>query len=155
MSSRSLFDLCPQTGVKAQRLIADAGVAGIRLLVTSTYRSFREQQGLYDQGRSAPGKIVTNAKPGESYHNVRRALDVAILKSDGTLDWNWMASAEATALWERLAEIGEAHGLAWGGRWKRPDRPHFEDQWCSHCKAHVGPRSATHFGEAGECLACE
>lgn len=154
MSSRSLFDLLPQTGVKAQKLIADAGAVGLKLLVTSTYRSFREQHDLYEQGRSTPGRVVTNAKPGESYHNVRRAFDVAILRPDtGKLDWTWLESAEAAALWAQLAEIGEAHGLVWGGRWSHPDRPHFEDEWCSLCKRNVGPRNANHFGEAGECLA--
>lgn len=29
-------------------------------------------------------------------------------------------------LWEKIGDIGEALGLSWGGRWKWPDRPHFE-----------------------------
>ncbi|QZA80167.1 M15 family metallopeptidase [Deefgea piscis] len=32
-------------------------------------------------------------------------------------------SAESTVI---LGPIGERHGLAWAGRWKTPDYPHFE-----------------------------
>ena len=37
----------------------------------------------------------------------------------------WKAPA---AVWLRMGEIGEAHGLKWGGRWKNQDCPHFEIQ---------------------------
>lgn len=49
-----------------------------RLVATSGYRSFAEQQALYDQGRNGnPGRIVTNAKPGFSGHNWGIAIDFA------------------------------------------------------------------------------
>lgn len=35
----------------------------------------------------------------------------------------WTAPAE---VWRRMGEIGERHGLTWGGRWKNSDCPHFE-----------------------------
>jgi hypothetical protein len=28
--------------------------------------------------------------------------------------------------WERWGGLAEAAGLVWGGRWRRPDRPHVE-----------------------------
>jgi len=52
-----------------------------------------EQAALYAIGRTAPGKIVTKARPGESYHNHGLAYDWAPLKpapKDPTLlvvDW--------------------------------------------------------------------
>ena len=36
----------------------------------------------------------------------------------------WWKAPEA--VWFRMGEIGEKHGLTWGGRWKNHDCPHFE-----------------------------
>ena len=50
------------------------------LRITQGLRTFPEQQALYDQGRNGkPGKIVTNAKPGQSYHNWGLAIDLVEL----------------------------------------------------------------------------
>lgn len=43
----------------------------------SGYRSVEEQNGLFAQGRTKPGKIVTNAKGGQSLHNFGCAVDFA------------------------------------------------------------------------------
>lgn len=43
----------------------------------SGYRSVAEQNELHAQGRTKPGKIVTNAKGGESFHNFGIAADFA------------------------------------------------------------------------------
>ena len=48
---------------------------GIRPLIYCGFRSFEEQAALYSQGRGKPGRIVTKAKPGESYHNYGLAFD--------------------------------------------------------------------------------
>ncbi|WP_439648439.1 M15 family metallopeptidase [Aquimarina aggregata] len=64
---------------------------GIRLQVTSAFRSWKEQAQLYNQGRSSPGQIVTHAKAGESYHNYGLAFDVVEIRS-GRPIWknpNW------------------------------------------------------------------
>ena len=44
-----------------------------------TLRTFAEQDVLYAQGRSKPGKVVTNAKGGQSYHNYGLAIDIVLL----------------------------------------------------------------------------
>lgn len=89
-----------------------------KLLVTSEYRSFAEQDLLYAQGRTRPGAIVTNAKGGESLHNYRVAFDVAFLKSGSTTyDGDWTT----------LSKVGKDMGLEWGGDWATfPDKPHFQ-----------------------------
>lgn len=91
---------------------------GIDLIVTQGYRSVEEQNALYAQGRTAPGKIVTNAKGGESQHNQGKAFDVCFLinkKASYSGDWN------------KIGMIGRNLGLTWGGDWKQfSDRPHFE-----------------------------
>jgi peptidoglycan L-alanyl-D-glutamate endopeptidase CwlK len=43
-------------------------------VIIQTLRTFEEQELLYEKGRSRPGPIVTNARPGSSYHNYRGTL---------------------------------------------------------------------------------
>jgi peptidoglycan L-alanyl-D-glutamate endopeptidase CwlK len=40
-----------------------------KIRVTQGLRTFEEQDALYAQGRTKPGKKVTNAKAGQSIHN--------------------------------------------------------------------------------------
>ena len=79
-NSRSLDDLLPPVRSRAQAFLAACKQEGIDILVTSTYRDLESQAALYAQGRTAPGKRVTNAKPGQSYHNWRVAFDVVPLR---------------------------------------------------------------------------
>lgn len=91
---------------------------GIKLRVTQGFRSFKEQNDLYAQGRAKPGKIVTNAKGGESYHNYGLALDVCEIRGRQAI---WECD------WKKIAPIGKALGWEWGGDWtKFKDRPHFQ-----------------------------
>ena len=98
----------------------------IIIRVTSGYRSFAEQQKLFNRGRTTAGSIVTNARPGHSMHNFGLAVDLApgILGAHPWRpDWN-----DASPSWEAMMVLGEALGLECGGRWKNfPDKPHF--QW--------------------------
>ena len=48
---------------------------GIQPLIYCGFRSFEEQNALYAIGRGKPGKIVTKARAGESYHNYGLAFD--------------------------------------------------------------------------------
>lgn len=122
INSRKLDDLLPHIKAAAEKLLAQCDAAGIALLVTSTYRNYAEQARLYAQGRSTPGKRVTNARPGYSAHNFRRAFDVVPLK-DGK---PWWSAPFAT--WARIGVMGESLGLEWGGRWTGlVDLPHFQD----------------------------
>jgi peptidoglycan L-alanyl-D-glutamate endopeptidase CwlK len=104
--------------------IAACKAQGIDLLVTSTYRSTAEQNALYAQGRTKPGKKVTNAKGGQSFHNHRLAYDVVPLRNGKPV---WGTTGEDGKLWQRVGELGEAAGLEWAGRWtKFREFPHFQ-----------------------------
>ncbi len=48
-------------------------------------------------------------------------MDVVPVVYAGLPDWN-----PSGPLWARVGAIGEAAGLTWGGRFSKPDRPHFE-----------------------------
>lgn len=106
------------------RLCADEG---IYVRVTQADRTDEQQDALYALGRTAPGKIVTKAKAGYSWHNFKLAYDVVIL------EWSRLHNKYVTnwntndPRWTRIGELGEQIGMKWGGRWKKfPDYPHFE-----------------------------
>lgn len=124
INSRDLKDLHPAVRKRAEAFIAACRAEGIDLLVTSTYRDAESQQALYNQGRTVPGRKVTNAKPGQSWHNHRCALDVVPLRHGKPV---WGTTGEDGKLWARVGAIGEAAGLEWAARWKRfPEMAHFQ-----------------------------
>ena len=125
INSRKLEDLTPDTRRKALTFIEAYKTHGIDLLVTSTFRDNESQAALYAQGRTAPGKIVTNAKPGQSWHNWRCALDVVPLRNGKPV---WGTAGEDGKLWEQVGALGEAAGLEWAGRWKSfKELAHFQN----------------------------
>lgn len=100
--------------------------SGHPMFVVAGVRTQAEQQALYVQGRTAPGKIVT-MKDGVTHpsdHQPRQdgyghAVDCAFL---GTSD----PFAESHP-WEDFGRRIEAAALVWGGRWSHPhDSPHAE-----------------------------
>ena len=92
---------------------------GIRLRITQGYRSIATQNALYAQGRTAHGKIVTNARGGSSYHNYGLAIDVVEIRNNGSINWN--------PDWEAIGAIGVSNGFEWGGNWTTIiDKPHFQ-----------------------------
>ena len=102
-------------------MIAACEAEGIDLLVTSTYRDNDSQDALYAQGRTAPGRIVTNARSGQSYHNYRCAVDVVPIRN-GKAIWD-----VKDPVWQRIGALGKAAGLEWAGDWKRfKEFPHFQ-----------------------------
>jgi len=97
---------------------------GIKLRVTSTLRTYAEQDKLYSQGRTTKGSIVTNAKGGQSNHNFGTALDVVPIVNNKA-DWK-----TTTDTWNKIAKVGKDLGFQWGGDWKGlVDKPHFEMQF--------------------------
>ena len=121
INSRDLKDLDPYVAGLAKQFIAACKKQGIDLLVTSTYRDNESQDALYAQGRTKAGRIVTNAKAGQSFHNYRIAFDVVPIVN-GKPQWNDFRT------FQKIGAIGKSVGLDWGGDWKSiKDYPHF--QW--------------------------
>lgn len=131
MASRKLSDLHADVKPLAEEFLRRCEANNIDILITCTYRSPKEQNELYAQGRTKPGRIVTNAKAGQSNHNTEvngtpasRAFDVVPLR-DGKPVWG--TKGDDLALWVKVGEIGESVGLNWAGRWKRfKEFPHLE-----------------------------
>jgi peptidoglycan L-alanyl-D-glutamate endopeptidase CwlK len=88
-------------------------------------RTWEEQAKIYAQGRTAPGKTVTNAKPGFSNHNFGIAVDMGLFKEGKYLDS--LNPSEAESFHRKAAEIAKKYNIEWGGSWKGfKDYPHFE-----------------------------
>jgi peptidoglycan LD-endopeptidase CwlK len=126
--SRDVDDLAPDTRLKARAFLAACAAEGIDILVTCTLRDVYAQAKLYASGRTAPGPILTNAKPGQSLHNDGRAIDVVpMFKGKPLWDTN---NKDNRAIWMRVGELGEQAGLQWAGRWtgKLREYCHFESK---------------------------
>lgn len=107
----------------AEELLAAEGVT---VEVISGLRSWEQQAALYAQGRTRPGKIVTKARPGSSWHNYGLAMDLGLFKGGRYLDEG--APATAAKLYARLGSLAGALGIEWAGTWRSfPEGPHF--QW--------------------------
>lgn len=117
MSSRSLDDLRPDIRPQVDAFLSACTNAGIDNLVTCTLRSNADQAALWAKGRTAPGKIVTKAPPGQSAHNHGLAIDIVPL-IHGKPDWDG-----EDPIWQRIGQLGIAAGLEWAGA---PDFPFHE-----------------------------
>jgi peptidoglycan L-alanyl-D-glutamate endopeptidase CwlK len=122
-TEKNLMTLHPKAQVAFRRFMADLiphmAAKGVVAKVISGNRTYAEQDALYAQGRTEPGKIVTNAKGGYSNHNFGVALDIGLFRNGDYLG--------SSPLYAEAGPIGEAAGLKWGGRWTSfKDEPHFE-----------------------------
>jgi LysM repeat protein len=122
LNSERLARVHPTLAQLGLRMVDLCAQAGLAILITQGLRTWQEQDALFAQGRTTPGKIVTNARGGESWHNFGLAFDVVVLDSVGKADWD-----TAHPGWMRAAAIGKSLGLEWGGDWtKFKDLPHFQ-----------------------------
>ena len=118
-SEQNIATLLPPVQPLARALIAAAAAAGIAIKIISGTRSYEEQNALYEQGRTQPGRIVTNARGGYSNHNFGIAFDIGVFEGGRYLD-------ESPA-YQAVGALGKQLGLDWGGDWRSiQDEPHFE-----------------------------
>ena len=152
--SRLIADLDPAIKSKAQAFVLELQAKGIKYTILETLRTVETQRAYYAQGRASISEInklrsdaglwpIGEAESKriitytmDSKHLKGQALDVAPLLESGRILWT-ADTPEDAARWRQIGEIGEKHGLSWGGRWhttKRPlnahglgwDLPHFE-----------------------------
>lgn len=134
MSSRSLEDLnqaMKQRAIIHQQLCA---ANGIELLIYCTLRSNEEQDALYAIGRTKSGRIVTNARAGESAHNPNKSGKASAYDCCPMLAGKPMWDANHPS-WRIVGACGEEAGLLWAGRWtgKLRESAHFQDpDWRKH-----------------------
>lgn len=119
-TERNIKTLLPAAQDKARDFMEALEASGINARIISGHRTYAEQTALYNQGRTTPGNIVTNARAGFSNHNFGVAWDIGIFTESGKY-------LEESPDYDRAGAIGKKMGLNWGGDWKGlRDTPHFE-----------------------------
>lgn len=118
-SEKKIAGLQPEVRPMARALIQKAADNGIRIRIISGLRTYAEQDALYAQGRTLPGKIVTNAKGGQSNHNFGIAFDIGVFEGGKYLG--------ESPKYKAVGVLGTELGLDWGGNWKTfADTPHYQ-----------------------------
>lgn len=98
---------------------------GYDYVALSGNRGEKEQNEIYAQGRTKPGKIITNARFGFSNHNFGIALDYGVFRDGKYIDEK--SPSESETIHRAVSKIASKHGIEWGGDWKSiKDYPHFE-----------------------------
>jgi peptidoglycan L-alanyl-D-glutamate endopeptidase CwlK len=116
-SEKVIATLLPEAQPYARALVTKAGADGITIKVISGLRTYDEQNDLYAQGRTKPGRIVTNARGGFSNHNFGIAFDVGVFEGSQYLD--------ESPKYKAVGVLGMNLGLEWD--WKTiQDEPHFQ-----------------------------
>lgn len=121
-----LLELHPSIREKAKKLfVACQNTYPIK--ITSTWRSWSEQNLLYERGRTLPGGIVTNCKYPESPHNWGVAFDFC--RADGKADSSGSKGYfDGDGFFSKVGQMAKTFGLFWGGDFKSfTDKPHLED----------------------------
>lgn len=123
---RGLEYLIQEARDKANLLVSECAKEGLIVKITDTLRTEKEQNDLYNQGRTTSGSIVTNCKYPNSMHNWGVAFDIC--RNDGK-----GAYYNNDGWFQKVGAIGVKIGLEWGGNFKSfVDMPHFQlPQWGS------------------------
>jgi len=124
--------LHPKLRTEAKEIYSDIckalkGRSAVRF--THTLRTIAEQDALYAQGRTAPGKIVTNAKGGKSYHNYGLAIDICLIIDGKEASWDTTKDFDKDGIsdWMEIVTIFKSRGWEWGGDFVSiKDTPHFQ-----------------------------
>lgn len=100
--------LAPPLREKVATVLSRTASLGLAVYAFETFRSSQRQSELYAQGRSLPGPVVTNARPGGTWHNYGLAVDFAFKTERGM--WTWSGD------WAALGREIESAGFLWLGR---------------------------------------
>ncbi len=143
MASQRLNDLTPGVRERAEAVKRECQAQGFDLSIYCTLRTLEEQARLFRQSRSLAeikakmadlagrgfgflaeileavgpcnGPHVTNAGPGESWHNYAEAFDAVPLVG-GKPAWEY--TGETMRLWDAYGAAVRKCGLYWAGDWK-------------------------------------
>jgi peptidoglycan L-alanyl-D-glutamate endopeptidase CwlK len=127
ISLKRLAEIYPELARRVVRMDAILAPQGVITRVVQSLRPYSVQMTLWRQGRDAAGniidksKVVTNARPEQSWHTYGCAVDVAPFIG-GVPDWN-----VAHPVWKLIEETGESLGMVSGAEWRTfPDAPHLQ-----------------------------
>lgn len=124
---RLLHPVCRGQFEQLNNLLRNAPPKYCRFHPFETYRSPERQRMLYEQGRSQPGRKVTNADAWQSPHQFGLAVDFVPkrrknkddLNSPWVWDWDFATDEDWAFLSSSAASVGLSCPIVW-------DRPHVE-----------------------------
>jgi peptidoglycan LD-endopeptidase CwlK len=131
-----MHPICREESFRCYEEICGALGDGVLCRYPYTVRTFAEQDGLYELGRTKPGNIVTEAKGGYSYHNYGLAKDIVFLfdkDKNGSYEspsWDFGKDFDGDGLadWKEVDVIMKKYGFT--GLFKKDktrwDLPHFQ-----------------------------
>lgn len=126
-NAEAISHLHPAAQHMAWMAIDELEFVGEDCLISDTTRTVEEQENLWRQGRTRPGKIVTDARGGQSFHNYGLAFDVVpvgplgvAMNKKNKLEW------AAIGRYDTYGRILQGIGLSWGFQMWGFDRPHFQ-----------------------------
>lgn len=119
--ARNVNQLHPWLQHKLDKLVKECEKQGLKVGIGECFRTVAEQNALFAQGRSKPGKVVTNAK-GDSFSSQHQwGVAVDLFQNIKGKEWE-------EAFFKKVAKIAKSNkiGLGWGGDWTSfKDTPHF------------------------------
>ena len=120
----ALYDLkAPETLVEPFRgkiieLMRIMKEKGMPVTIAWGFRTAKKQDEMYNQGRTKPGNIITNARGLQSYHQYSSAVDLISLKDGYNAPYSFFKT---------MGDEAKKLGLIWGGDWADfPDLSHLE-----------------------------
>lgn len=97
---------------------------------THTLRTYSEQDNLFAIGRTKPGRKVTWARGGYSYHNFGLAIDFCLIINRKEASWDTVKDFDDDGIsdWMEVVKVFKSYGWEWGGDWSagKKDMPHFQ-----------------------------
>lgn len=119
---RDINKLHPRLIEKVYLLMDACKNAGLLIGISECVRTKAEQDLLYAKGRTAPGKIVTNAR-GSTYSSMHQwGVAFDFYRADGKGSYE-----NGDEFFDRVGALGKKLGLMWGGDFKTiSDKPHFQ-----------------------------
>ncbi len=120
----------PELASEVLTILASLDLLNFGMFVVEGVRSDARQIELWNQGRTTPGKIVTekNGTTNKSRHQKRAdgfgyAVDLAFLDNPDT---SAVETYDDKQPWDLMGLMAEKKNLTWGGRWAMRDLPHIE-----------------------------
>ena len=101
----------------------------MKIRIVQGLRTFKEQQDLFAIGRTLPGRRVTNARAGASFHNYGLALDFCLIYNNTAISWDtkYDMDKDGVSDWQEVVRAFKAKGYTWGGDFQSiPDNPHLQ-----------------------------
>lgn len=130
---KEIHELLPEVQEMLEKAISELKEKDIRFSILETYREQVVQDAYYSQGRKPIDEvnylrekaglipigindnyIITKTK--NSYHTLRRAVDLVPVLSNGRIPWI-IKDASTAALWMHIGDIMKKYGFEWGGDW--------------------------------------